>query len=318
MLCSSIIDDSVSCIQLTVNIQAKTRWNSCMSETIYLDYTREELDAQYTNVKNDADAVTQKRLQAHSGEVAERVATERALSYGDHPSNRFDLYRAHGAPGPVIVFTHGGQWQRGSTTSSCGWAEAALSHGISFVAATFPMIPEVRLPEMVDHATALVRHVRTNAETLGVDPNRICVAGHSSGGHLAAAVLVKLANKSDLGGIVCGMTVSGNYDMRPLMLSYRQEFMQLSDGETISMSPLLTLDKPMPPMQVAYGGAESDEFKRQASTWHAALAEHGEAKLVSVPDANHFNVFLGLEDPDAPLWDFLTAHLTKRSTQTAE
>lgn len=100
-----------------------------MTEKIYLDYTRDELDAQYTNVKNDADAATQKRLQSHSADVAERLATSRDLSYGDHPSNRFDLYRAEGPPGPVIVFTHGGQWQRGSTTASCGWAEAALSHG---------------------------------------------------------------------------------------------------------------------------------------------------------------------------------------------
>ncbi|MBT5572142.1 MAG: alpha/beta hydrolase [Alphaproteobacteria bacterium] len=289
-----------------------------MTEAVYLDYTREELDAQYTNVKNDADAATQKRLQTHSADVAERLATKRDLSYGENPSNRFDLYCADGAPGPVIVFTHGGQWQRGSTTSSCGWAEAALSHGISFVAGTFPMLPEVRLPDMVTHATALVRHVRANADTLGVDASRICIAGHSSGGHLAAATLVKLANENDLGGIVCGMTVSGNYDMRPLMLSYRQEFMQLDDAETTAMSPLLTLDKPMPPMQVAHGGAESDEFKRQASTWHAALAERGEAQLVSVPDANHFNVFLGLEDPNGPVWDFLTAHLGTTAAKAAE
>lgn len=280
-----------------------------MSEKIYLDYTRDELDAQYTNVKNEADAATQKRLQSHSAEVAERLATSRDLAYGEHPSDRFDLYRADGPPGPVIIFTHGGQWQRGSTTASCGWAEAALSHGISFIAATFPMLPDVRLPDMIEHTTALVRHVRANAAELGVDPNRICIAGHSSGAHLAAATLVRLANEGDLDGIVCGMTVSGNYDMRPLMLSYRQDFMLLSSEETIALSPLLMLDKPMPPMQVAHGGAESDEFKRQASTWHAALAERGEAKLVVVPDANHFNVFLGLEDPLGEAWDFLTSRL---------
>jgi arylformamidase len=289
-----------------------------MTEKIYLCYTRDELDAQYTNVKNDADAATQKRLQSHSADVAERLATSRNLSYGDHPSNRFDLYRAEGPPGPVIVFTHGGQWQRGSTAASCGWAEAALSLGISFVAGTFPMIPEVRLPEMVDHATALVRHVRAQADELGVDRKRICIAGHSSGAHLAAATLVRLANEGDLDGIVCGMTVSGNYDMRPLMLSYRQDFMQLDDAETIAMSPLLTLDKPMPPMQVAHGAAESEEFKRQASTWHAALAEQGETKLVAVPQANHFDVFLGLEDPAAPLWDFLTGHLGTSTAHAAE
>lgn len=289
-----------------------------MSENVYLDYTREELDAQYINVKTDADEATRIRLVTHSGDIADRFATARDLAYSDHPKDRFDLYRAEGDPAPVIVFAHGGQWQRGSTAASSGWAEAALAHGISFVAGTFPMLPDVRIPDMVDHFTALVRHVRARAAELGVDPTRICIAGHSSGGHLAAATLVRLANEGDLGGIVCGMTISGNYDMRPLMLSYRQEFMQLSEAETIAMSPLLTLDKPMPPMQVAHGGAESDEFKRQASTWHAALAERGEANLVAVPGANHFQVFSGLEDPQGAAWDFLTRHLGVGAAQAAE
>ena len=280
-----------------------------MREKIYLDYTREELDAQYINVKTDADEATRLRLVTHSADVAEHFAAARDLSYGDNPKDRFDIYRAEGGPAPVIIFAHGGQWQRGSTTASSGWAEAALAHGISFVAGTYPMLPEVRIPDMVDHFTALVRHVRAHADELGVDPSRICIAGHSSGGHLAASTLVRLANEGDLGGFICGMTISGNYDMRPLMLSYRQDFMLLSPEETVAMSPLLMLDKPMPPMQVAHGGAESDEFKRQASTWHAALAERGEAKLVAVPDANHFNVFLGLEDPQGEVWDFLTSHL---------
>lgn len=288
-----------------------------MSEKIYLDYTREELDAQYINVKTDADEATRTRLVTHSADVAERRAATRDLPYGDHPKDRFDLYRAAGDPAPVIIFAHGGQWQRGSTTASSGWAEAALANGISFVAGTYPMLPEVRIPDMVSHFIALVRHVRANADELGVDPTRICIAGHSSGGHLSASALVRLANEDDLDGIVCGMTISGNYDMRPLMLSYRQEFMQLSDAETIAMSPLLMLDRPVPPMQVAHGGAESDEFKRQASTWHAALAERGEAKLVAVPDANHFNVFLGLEDPQSEVWEFLTAHLKGDATSKA-
>jgi arylformamidase len=289
-----------------------------MSKKVYLDYTRDELDAQYINVKTEADEATRVRLVTHSGDVADRLATARDLSYSDHPKDRFDLYRAEGGPAPVIIFAHGGQWQRGSTTASCGWAEAALAHGISFVAGTYPMLPEVRIPDMVDHFTALVRHIRANADELGVDPTRICIAGHSSGGHLAAATLVGLANAGDLDGIVCGMTVSGNYDMRPLMLSYRQEFMELTPEETIAMSPLLILNKPMPPMQVAHGGEESDEFKRQARTWHAALAERGTAKLVTVPDANHFNVFFGLEDPQGEVWTFLTSHLGVNAAKAAE
>ena len=137
-----------------------------MSEKIYLDYTRDELDDQYINVKTDADEATRIRLVTHSAAVADRLATARDLSYSEHPKDRFDFYHAEGGPAPVIIFAHGGQWQRGSTTASSGWAEAALSHGISFVAGTFPMLAEVRIPDMVDHVTALVRHVRAHAAEL--------------------------------------------------------------------------------------------------------------------------------------------------------
>ncbi|MBS27979.1 MAG: hypothetical protein CL566_03510 [Alphaproteobacteria bacterium] len=289
-----------------------------MADKIFLDYTQEELDLQYTNLVTDYDKQTQQDLVARSGEVAEARASARDLSYRDDPDNRFDLYRAGAVANPAIIFTHGGQWQRGGPTASSAWAGAALDHGISFVAGTFPMIPRVRLPDMVDHATALVRHVRANAADYGIDPTRLCIAGHSSGAHLASSVLVRLANEDDLAGIVCGMTVSGNYDLRPLMLSYRREYLQLSEEETTALSPLLQLDRPLPPTLVAHGGAESDEFKRQARTFHKALTQNTETELLVVPDANHFAVFGGLEAPAAPAWSFLTRHLKSSGARAAE
>ncbi|MDA0787465.1 MAG: alpha/beta hydrolase [Proteobacteria bacterium] len=280
-----------------------------MTDKIYRDYTQEELDLQYTNLVTDHDRETQQALQARSADVANHDADARDLKYGNDPDNRFDLYRAGSDPKPAIIFTHGGQWQRGGAATSAAWARAAVENNVTFVAGTFPMIPRVRLAEMVDHVTALVRHVRSNAEDIGVDPTRICISGHSSGAHLAAAVLVRLANEDDLDGIVCGLTVSGNYDLRPLMLSYRREYLVLSEDETVALSPLLTLDKTLPPTLIAHGGAESDEFMRQAATFHAALAKQTETDLHVVPDANHFEVFADLEDPASPVWDFLNRYL---------
>ena len=280
-----------------------------MTDKIFRDYTQEELDLQYTNLVTDHDRETQQDLQARSGAYAGARADERDLAYGDDPADRFDLYRAAGTSNPAIIFAHGGQWQRGNAAATAAWAEAALEHGVSFVAGTFPMIPQVRLPDIVDHLTALVRHIRSSADDYGIDPTRLCIAGHSSGAHLAAAVLVRLANEGDLDGIVCGLTVSGNYDLRPLMLSYRRDYLKLSEAETTALSPLLTLDRKLPPHMIVHGGDESDEFKRQASTFHAALDEQTETGFHVVPGANHFAVFPGLEDPASPVWEFLNRHL---------
>lgn len=280
-----------------------------MNDKIFLDYTQDELDLQYTNLVTDHDRESQQDLQARSAEYANHHADARDLKYGDDPDNRFDLYRAGSDPKPAIIFTHGGQWQRGGTAVSIAWVRAAIENSVSVVAATFPMIPRVRLPDMVDHTTALVRHIRMNAEEYDIDPTRLCIAGHSSGAHLAASTLVRLANEGDLDGIVCGLTVSGNYDLRPLMLSYRREYLQLSAEETKALSPLLTLDAELPPTLVVHGEVESDEFMRQAATWHAALAQQTETGIHVVRDANHFEVFADLEDPVSPVWAFLLRNL---------
>ena len=91
-----------------------------MSEKIYLDYTRDELDDQYINVKTDADEATRIRLVTHSAAVADRLATARDLSYSEHTKDRFDFYHAEARPAPGLIFAHGGPWQRGSTTASSG------------------------------------------------------------------------------------------------------------------------------------------------------------------------------------------------------
>ena len=69
------------------------------------------------------------------------------------------------------------------------------------------------------------------------------------------------------------------------------------------------LDRKLPPTMVVHGGNEGDEFKRQAETFHDALAEQTETGLYAVPNANYFAVFAGLEDPGSPVWAFLNRYL---------
>ena len=120
---------------------------------------------------------------------------------------------------------------------------------------------------------------------------------------------MRLANEGDLDGIACALLFSGNYDLRPLMLSYRADYLQLSEAETIAGSPLLTLEAPLPPTMIACGSAETDEFQRQAHTFHAALEPRGPAELRVIPDANHFMVYGDLYRPSTPSWRFLETHL---------
>lgn len=289
-----------------------------VKETVFLHYTQEELDAQYTNLATDADIATLEAVRTRAATCVTQLKPERDLRYGSDPDNRFDLYRADTEPAPAVIFLHGGQWARGDTGEFCAWADAALGHGVSFIDGTFPQIPRVRLPEIIDHATALVRYVRDRADELGIDGARLCLAGHSSGAHLAASVLVRLANADDADGIACCVPVAGPYDLQPLMRSYRRAYLGLSEDECIACSPVRMADKPLPPSLIVTGSEESDEFKRQADILHEAFSQRGEAARLEVAGANHFEVYRGLYEPDSPVWDFITRHLGPQAAHAAE
>jgi arylformamidase len=280
-----------------------------MTEKIYRDYTREELDRQYSNFLQEGAQEANDAATARCKRNFETLKPEAGIAYGSRAGQAFDLYRAGSAAAPAIVYMHGGQWQKGDPTMSAVAADTCVAQGVTLVAGHCTQIPDARLPELVDQTVALVRHVRTHAADYGIDPGRICVAGHSSGAHLAGAALVRLANDKDLAGIACGVLVSGNYDLRPLMLSYRADYLLLSDAETTALSPLLTLDRPLPPLWLTVGTAESDEFLRQTRTFHEAVAKLSAVELREVPGRNHFNANDELRTAGSPLWRFLSRHL---------
>lgn len=280
-----------------------------MSDIVYRSYTRDALDKQYSNFLQAGAQEAYDAAAARAARNFDTLTPEAGIAYGPTAGQTFDLYRAAAAPAPAIVYMHGGQWQKGDAVTSAVAADTMRDNGVTLVAGHCAQIPEVRLPDMIDQTVALVRHVRANAAGYGIDPERICVAGHSSGAHLAAAALVRLANEGDLAGIACGVLVSGNYDLRPLMLSYRADYLQLSDAETAALSPLLALDRPLPPLWLTVGTAESDEFRRQTQSLHQAVSALGDAVHREVAGRNHFNANDELCTAGSPLWRFLARHL---------
>jgi acetyl esterase/lipase len=128
-------------------------------------------------------------LNAVSAIESRRVA--QALSYGDGPRRRFDLYQpalAAARPPPLVVFFYGGSWRSGDRGDYRFVGEALASRGIATLVADYRLYPEVRYPGFVEDAADAVAFALAQAARLGADPQRVFVMGHSAGAYNAAMV----------------------------------------------------------------------------------------------------------------------------------
>ena len=90
---------------------------------------------------------------------------------------------------PAIVFFFGGGWNGGSPGQFYGQSEHLASRGMVAVCAEYRTKNNHGTDPRacVMDAKSAMRWVRSHADELGIDPERIVAGGGSAGGHLAAA-----------------------------------------------------------------------------------------------------------------------------------
>lgn len=93
------------------------------------------------------------------------------------------------APGPLLVFFHGGGFMSGSLASHDSVCRTlASTAGVKVVSVDYRLAPEDPYPAAIDDAVAAYLDVFARAAEFGADPRRIAVGGDSAGGNLAAVV----------------------------------------------------------------------------------------------------------------------------------
>lgn len=102
-------------------------------------------------------------------------------------------------PGLTLYF-HGGGWVIGTLETHDTTCRAlARASGNPVLSVAYRLAPEHRYPAAVEDCYDALVWARDNAAPLGIDPDKLAVAGDSAGGNLAAAVAIAARDRAGPG-----------------------------------------------------------------------------------------------------------------------
>lgn len=201
--------------------------------------------------------------------VSAGAVAESEVAYGPHERHRMDVYRAERADGslrPLLLFVHGGGYASGDKKMGPFFANLgrwAGNSGLIGAAMNYRLAPDYGWPSAQEDLGAAINWLRANAGSLGADPDRIVLMGHSAGAGHSAAYAANPEFHGNTGPGIAGLIlVSGVYDL-PLAGTFGRASRALYYGggdavemERSSLSGLAGTDLPIAVLVAEYDPPE--------------------------------------------------------------
>ena len=245
------------------------------------------------------------RWAADSAAARAELACHLDLRYGSGPKQTLDLVPA-GRPRGALLFIHGGYWRALDKSDHSFVARPLVEHGIGVAVLNYDLCPDVSIARIIEQCREAVAWLTREGARHGVPIERLVVAGHSAGGHLAAMLFATdwAAHGVPAGAIAAGVAISGVFDLEPLVQASFNTDLQLDPAKARAASPVYLTPRVRAPLLLAAGANETGEFIRQS--W--LLWEHwpechpsGRKGPLFVPERHHFSIVSDLGDPGSEL-----------------
>jgi arylformamidase len=266
-------------------------------ETVFAHYTQNELDRAYDQsilVPNVADYTFRWNEASRQYRQSYPPVT---LRYGTGNDEQIDVYPGNPG-GPVHFHIHGGAWRSLSRSESGFVAKGLGSKGATVVVAGFSLVPSVTLHTLVDQVRRACLFVRITLQ----GAERVFISGHSSGAHVALCLLdPDWWQSSGIGpdAIAGAVLSSGPYDLQPVRMSARNNYLKLSEEDAERLTPVRRLGNELPPVSLFWGDGEHDEFKRQSIYLSEQLGNR--ATATEIAGRNHFDMYSDFGDPGSAI-----------------
>jgi arylformamidase len=249
-----------------------------------------------------------------------------------HSRHVLDVYTPSApapAPRPVMVWIHGGGWQRGDKSTVGLKPQVLTDRGFVFVSTNYRLLPEVTMEELISDVAAALGWVHRHIAAHGGDPERIVVGGHSAGAQLAALLCIDDRYLKEEGVPFTALRgcvpVDGDtFDIPKVILTaehrhalYGNPMPTFSHRQKFGNDPVKHVDfsavthvakgKHIPPFLILYFSGNAETLA-QAHRLEAVLrAADVPARAVGKGDTNHFLLNDDLGRPDDPVTgEFLT------------
>ncbi|HKW81332.1 MAG TPA: alpha/beta hydrolase [Casimicrobiaceae bacterium] len=245
------------------------------------------------------------RWAADSAAARERLVSERDLRYGSGPRQTLDLFPAERAQ-RALLFIHGGYWRGLDKDHHSFVAPPLVERGIGVAVINYDLCPDVGIGRIVEECRQAVAWLWREGASHGVPADRLFVAGHSAGGHLAAMLYATDWRRYGvpIDTIRGGVAISGVFDLEPLLQVSFNADLKLDRGKARALSPIHCQTVVRAPLLLAVGSGETSEFGRQSwlmwERWPDCRPPDAHGPLF-IADRHHYSVLSDLGRADSAL-----------------
>ena len=213
----------------------------------------------------------------------DQATIARDIAYGPDARRRLDVYAPSGRPdsrgAPVVVYLYGGGWWTGDRGDYRFVGASLAGQGLVTVIPDYRVYPEVLFPDFVRDAARAVAWTRAHIGSMGGDPERIFLMGHSSGAHIAMLLTLNreylaaegLDPDRDIAGTV---GLAGPYDFLPLTNPVYQTIFAPA-GDLQRTQPIAYARAGAPPLLLLTGRGDTTVLPRNTERLAARIRALG-------------------------------------------
>lgn len=195
-----------------------------------------------------------------------------------------------------FVSIHGGGWTSGSTRSMYPFADHCAKLGMVGISVQYRLYKAggpVSVFGCVKDARAALRYVRTHADELGIDPDKIVANGASAGGHLAAATAMFPGVDHEDENLLISCAPNALILFSPVIDTSKEGYGQAKIGDRWQvLSPAHQVRPSLPPTLLFHGTGDTTTPIKGARDFDAAMRKAGNRiELVAPENAIHTYMF---------------------------